>query len=67
MAKMTIGHARKLLSDAGVNVNWDFHQLSSGNVDKILAVAKLYGYRKSPSAPGSTARMFYQMLQRGRR
>ena len=64
--KLTKQEARKLLQDAGVNLIWDYHQLSSRAVDKVLAVAKLYGYRKSPTASGSKARMFYQFLQRGK-
>jgi hypothetical protein len=63
--KITKQEARQLLQRAGVNLSWDYHQLTSLAVDKVLAVAKLYGYKKSPSAPGSKARMFYQFLQRG--
>ena len=42
----------------------DFHALRSEQVDAILAKAKEVGYRKSRSAPGSTARMFFQSLSR---
>lgn len=62
--KMTRAQARQLLSDSGVSLDWDYHHLSSRAVDKVLAVAKLYGYRKSPTASGSKARMFFQLLQR---
>ncbi len=64
MPKMTRTQARKLLQDAGISLAQDYHQLRSSEVDKVEAVAKLYGYRKSPSAPGSKTRMFFQMLQR---
>ena len=64
--KMTKGDAQRLIQDAGVSLDWDYHQLSSHAVDKVLAVAKLYGYRKSPTASGSKGRMFFQFLQRGK-
>ena len=62
---MTPGDARKLLQDAGVWL-WgkDYHTLRSSEVDKVLGMAKLYGYRKAKNAPGSTARMFWEFLQR---
>jgi len=63
---MTRGDARKLLADAGVDWREDYHTLRSSEVDKVLAVAKLYGYRRSRGASGSKARMFFQMLQRMR-
>ena len=44
----------------------DYHTLRSSQVDMVVAAAKLYGYRKSPSASGSTARMFWEYLQRRR-
>jgi len=64
MRKLSRGDARKLLKDSGVDLGKDYHQLRSSDVDKVLAVAKLYGYRKSPTAPGSKGRMFFQFLQR---
>jgi len=42
----------------------DFFTLRSSEVSKLLDHAKRLKYRKSSSAPGSTARMFYQYLTR---
>ena len=59
--------AKTLLKARGVNVGArDFFTLSSSDVGIVLEVAKAAGYRKSKSAPGSTARMFYQYLDRKR-
>jgi hypothetical protein len=64
---MTRGDARVLLRKVGIDVNGrDYHQLRSSEVEQVLAVAKLYRYRKSKNAPGSTARMFYEYLRRAR-
>lgn len=40
----------------------DFFTLRSETVTKIVDYAREVGYRKSPSAPGSTGRMFFQYL-----
>lgn len=45
-------------------VSEDFHALSSAQVDELLDLARVYHYRKPADAPGSTARMFYEYLQR---
>jgi hypothetical protein len=42
----------------------DFFQLRSETTSKIVDYAKKIGYRKSPSAPGSTGRMFFYYLTR---
>jgi hypothetical protein len=64
--KMTKQEAKQALQNAGVSFGKDYHQLNSTDVGKVLACAKLYGYRKSKNASGSTGRMFFQFLQRGR-
>jgi hypothetical protein len=58
--------AKHMLRFLGVNTSADFHALRSRDVDVILQVAKGAGYRKHKSAPGSTARMFFQRVQRAR-
>lgn len=58
--------SKALLKARGVNLDADFHALRSSDVDIVLAVAKAAGYRKSKSAPGSRARMFFQYLSRKR-
>ena len=42
----------------------DFHSLSRDQVDSLNHYAKQHKYRKSASAPGSTARMFHAHLHR---
>lgn len=42
----------------------DFHSLSRDQVDSLNHYAKQHNYRKSASAPGSTARMFHAHLHR---
>ena len=53
-----------VLRTQGVNFAKDFHELRSSDVEKILQAAKIAKYRKSKTAPGSTARMYYEYLQR---
>ena len=53
--------ALDILNQAGGSTS-DFHELGSNEVDTLLKHAKIHKYRKSPSAPGSTARMFHQHL-----
>lgn len=55
-----------MLVAAGVDFRKDFHAQGSSAVAMILHAAELAGYRKSKNAPGSTARMFYQYLDRTR-
>jgi hypothetical protein len=52
--------------ELGLSFREDFHALRSNEVDVILKWAKAAGYRKGPTAPGSRARMYYQLLQRTR-
>lgn len=58
--------AKRLLQARGVDLKEDFHALRSSDVSIVLDVAKAAGYRKSKSAPGSKARMFFSYLQRKR-
>ncbi len=62
MAKITRQEARRLAVKAGVDFSKDYHQLRSSQVDSLLALAKLVGYRKPASASGSKGRYFFYYL-----
>ena len=62
--KLTPQQAKALLMADGMDFQEDFHALGSSAVQALADTAKLAGYRKSKSAPGSTVRMFYQYLSR---
>ena len=62
--KISPHEAKQLIRSDGIDFSRDFFQLSSSEVQRVLEVAKLAGYRKSKNAPGSTARMYYQYLRR---
>lgn len=62
--RLTPSEARSLLGRAGVDVGEDFFVLSGSQVERLLQLAKEQNYKKSRSAPGSTARMFHEYLQR---
>ena len=62
--KIDRAEARRLLQSDGIDFARDFHELSSHEVQRILEVAQLAGYRKRKDAPGSTARMYFQHLSR---
>ena len=62
--KISPEEAKRLIESDGIDFRRDFFQLSSSEVQRVLEVAKLAGYRKSKSAPGSTARMYFQYLSR---
>ena len=55
--------AKGILNDLEIEGK-DFFTLSSSKVHELLDVAKQYGYKKSKNAPGSTARMFHQYIER---
>jgi len=56
--------AKRLLQARGVDMKADFFELRSSDVGIILDVARAAGYRKSKSASGSKARMFFGYLKR---
>jgi hypothetical protein len=62
--KLDPREAKQRLRASGIDFSRDFHELRSSDVEKILDVAKEAGYRKSKNAPGSTARMYFQYLDR---
>jgi hypothetical protein len=62
--KLDPREAKQLLKSDGIDFGRDFHELGSQEVERILEVARLAGYRKRRDAPGSTARMYFQYLSR---
>jgi hypothetical protein len=54
---------KRLAVKAGIDLHKDFFVLRGSEVGDLLAIARLKGYRKSKSAPGSTARMLFRYLQ----
>jgi hypothetical protein len=62
--KLDPREAKQLIQSDGIDFKRDFHELSSHEVERVLEVAKLAGYRKRRDAPGSTARMYFQYLSR---
>jgi hypothetical protein len=62
--KISPQEAKRLIESDGIDFRRDFHELSSSEVQRVLEVARLAGYRKRKGAPGSTARMYFQYLSR---
>lgn len=58
--------ARAGLKDAGGSevLPYDYHRLSSAQVDVVLSAADAQKYRKPRNANGSRGRYFYDRLQR---
>ena len=63
---MTVDYlaAQPQLNSAGIDLNDDFHILSSSQVETLVELAKTQSYRKPIDASGSAARMYFQALQR---
>lgn len=64
--KMDHCQAKDWLGTQGVDFHKDFFVLPPSDVSRIVEAAQKTGYRKSPNAPGSRGRMYYQLLQRKR-
>jgi hypothetical protein len=64
MSRMGFYEARNIMAAIGCELNADYHTLNSNQVDRVLAEAKLYGYRKPKNANGSKARYFFAFVQR---
>jgi hypothetical protein len=56
--------AKIMAKNEGINFNKDFFELSNSEKNILLEIAKKQGYRKSKNAPGSTARMYFEYLDR---
>lgn len=48
----------------GIDIDADFHTLGFAKVYVLVEMAKQAGYRKPKGANGSTARYFFQAVQR---
>lgn len=65
MAKLTKCEAKNLAKKSGWDFSKDFHaQDNASKNESLLAIAKLMKYRKPKNASGSTARYFFQYLDR---
>ena len=63
--KISTSEAIRLAEQSGWNFQKDFfEQSSSSMVADLLAIAKLSKYKKSPSSSGSTARAYFNYLQK---
>lgn len=66
MAKISRHEAKKLAQQAGIDFSKSSDQLSMSEMDTLLTIRKLTGYRKPASASGSTGRYFFYYLQRSK-
>jgi hypothetical protein len=57
-------HAKGLLKAKGIDPDHDFFSLSWGQIEDVVAVAKVVGYRKGRGVPKSTGRAFMDYLRR---
>ena len=68
MARLSAADARDVLgrvtTAAQEDATRDFHALSSGAVEALIAEADRHGYRKPRNANGSRARCFHAYLTR---
>jgi hypothetical protein len=53
-----------ILRAEGVDFRKDVHAQSLSVMGRVAELARQAGYRKSKNAPGSTGRMYYQLLKR---
>ncbi len=64
--KLSRSDARQVAIHFGIDFKKDYHQLSVRDVDRLLIIRRLNGYRKPRTASGSTGRYFFQYLQRAK-
>ena len=64
MATIGITEAKKLANKAGINFRKDFFVQNRSAVSELPAIAKLKGYRKPKNGSYSTARYFFEYLQK---
>lgn len=57
-------NARLTLANLNIAIGQDFHTLTGGQVDALLAEADRVRYQKPRDANGSRARYFHDRLQR---
>ena len=61
---LTRKQAQDILNNCGIPEGADFHKLDSTKVGYLAEWAAAMKYRKAKNAPGSTARMYHDYLQR---
>lgn len=64
MARMTYHEARALASCFCFDPREDWHRMSTGSKEGVIAAAKSRGYRAPKNANGSTGRYFAEYLRR---
>lgn len=64
--KLTHCEAKAMLQKQGIDFRKDVFEQRMSNMLLVVDAARAVGYRKSKNAPGSTGRMYYQLLQRQR-
>ena len=57
-------YTARMALQATDSMNKDYHTLSSSQTGALADYAKQFGYRKSASSPGSTARAFHGYLHK---
>lgn len=62
--KLTNCDAKAMLQKQGIDFDKDVFEQRMSDMQLVVDAARATGYRKSPNAPGSTGRMYYQLLQR---
>jgi hypothetical protein len=62
-----LGPACQTLLSLSIDPCRDYHELNWGEVQGIASAAGTAGYRKPANFPGSTARAYYEKLQRAAR
>jgi len=64
MATIGITEAKRLAKKAGINFSKGFFEQKRSAISELPAIAKLKGYRKPKSGSYSTARYFFEYLQK---
>lgn len=61
---INLAHSLEVFNYAGIDINQDFHELYSFQVEIVLACAKQDKYKQPKNANGSKARYYFAALQR---
>ena len=63
--KISINEAIDMAEKSGWDFSKDYYRQATSSMNgDLVAIAKLRGYKKSPSASGSTARYFFEYLKK---
>jgi hypothetical protein len=57
-------NASPALNQAGIDINQDFFTLTFSQIEVLLELARIQGYRRPVNANGSKARYYFHALQR---